>query len=62
MKTVSDNSTCQDLMQWTSWNSASDANTGSDFEILADHIMLFGWVDFLVVQSIENLKIENLKI
>ena len=56
LKTVSDNSTCQDLMQWTSWNSASDANTGSDFEILADHIMLFGWVEFLVVRPIENWK------
>ena len=49
LKTVSDNSTCQDSMEWTGWNSASDAGNGSDFEILADHVLLFGWVESLLV-------------
>ena len=37
-----DTSNCQGSMQWTAWNSASDAINGSDFEILADHIKSFG--------------------
>ena len=44
--TFSDNSTCQASMQWTVWNSASDAVNGNDFEILADHISLFGYVTY----------------
>ena len=32
---------CQGSMQWTAWNSASDATTGNDFEILSDHIKFF---------------------
>ena len=40
--TYSDTTTCQGNMEWTAWNSASDATSGSDFEILADHIKLFG--------------------
>ena len=43
-------------MEWTGWNSASDAHNGSDFEILADHVSRFGWVKFKVVKPIENLK------
>ena len=31
-------------MQWTDWNSASDAENGNDFEILEDHVKFFGWV------------------
>ena len=42
--TFSDNSTCQESMQWTVWNSASDAVNGNDFEILADHQKFFGYV------------------
>jgi len=42
LKTVSDYSTCKGPMKWTGWNSAYDANDGNDFEILADHVKLFG--------------------
>ena len=31
-------------MNWTIWKSASNASDGNDFEILADHVRLFGWV------------------
>ena len=41
-ETASDDSTCRDPMEWTDWNSASDASNGSDFELLADHVLLFG--------------------
>ena len=41
-ETAADDSTCREQMEWTGWNSASDANSGSDFEILADHVSLFG--------------------
>ena len=37
-----DNSVCQDLMIWTKWKSASNADNGDDFEILADHVKFFG--------------------
>ena len=40
--TAADDSTCREQMEWTGWNSASDAGNGSDFEILADHVLLFG--------------------
>ena len=40
--TYSDSFACQGSMEWTAWNSASDATSGNDFEILADHIKLFG--------------------
>ena len=56
LKPVSDDSTCPDAMEWTGWNSASDANTGSDFEILADHVVLFGLVYFWVFQSTKSSK------
>ena len=42
LKTVSDSSTCNNPMKWTGWHSAYDANDGNDFEILADHVKLFG--------------------
>ena len=29
-------------MGWTAWTSASNANDGNDFEIIADHVKLFG--------------------
>ena len=44
--TKADNSTCQGPMQWTVWNSASDADNGNDFEILADHQKFFGYVTY----------------
>ena len=44
LKTVSDSSTCNNPMKWTGWHSAYDANDGNDFEILADHVKLFGLV------------------
>ena len=44
-------------MEWTGWNSASDASNGSDFEILADHVLLFGWVESLIVKSTEIFKL-----
>ena len=42
--TFTDDSICLEnrLKQWTAWNSASSAETGNDFEILADHIKFFG--------------------
>ena len=35
---------------WTDWKSASNASDGNDFEILADHVRLFGSVHFLITQ------------
>ena len=49
-KRISDDSTCQNSMQWTDWRSSSDAKNGNDFEILDDHVKYFGWVEYLVFE------------
>ena len=43
-------------MNWTDWKSAFDANDGNDFEILADHINLFGSVQFSVEYILKYVK------
>ena len=47
-------------MQWTDWKSASDAKNGNDFEILGDHIKLFGLVLDLSFESTDKLQTQQI--
>ena len=58
MTDYDDNNTCFGSNRWTDWYSTSNVTNGNDFEILADHVNIFG----SVTRDLESKFLTNIKI